>query len=266
VQTHVVTSVAACARTRFARRRIATSMQGAGGPGLSSRDRDELVIQFMPLAHKLARRYLASGEPYEDLVQIASLGLVNAARRFDPDRGTAFTTFAVPTITGELNRYLRDATWALHVDRGAKERARDTAAAEREISATTGHRPSVQELAQHLGCDAEAVVDGLRAAAAHRTVSLDAPAPTADPGLHTRIDELGGSDRQLEQSVELATIFAAARQLTRRERLVLYLRFGEDLPQTEIAQRVGVSQMHVSRIIRDSLARLRELAGEPAAA
>jgi RNA polymerase sigma-B factor len=209
---------------------------------------------------------MSSGEPHEDLVQIASLGLVKAARRFDRSRGTAFMTFAVPTIIGELNRHIRDRSWALHVDRGAKQRARRTAAAQREIANALGRRPSVRELAGHLGCDPEVVADGLLAAAARQTVSLDVSLDSEDPAARTRLDDLGHADPELDRAPQLMTIFAAARRLTRRERLVLYLRFGEDLPQTEIARRIGVSQMHVSRILRDAIARVRVLAGESAAA
>jgi RNA polymerase sigma-B factor len=232
-----------------------------------TRERDELIVRFLPLAYREARRFVASGEPYEDLVQIASLGLVKAAERFDRNRGTTFVAFAIPTIVGELNRYLRDCTWPLHVDRGAKERARRTSAAQRSISAVIGRRPSVQELAGYLDCPIEAVVDGLQAAAAHETISLNAPRPSEPEGTGgSRIDDLGTPDPALEQFADAATIFAAARHLTRRERVVLYLRYGEDLPQAEIAERIGVSQMHVSRIIRDSVKRLRLLAGESAAA
>jgi RNA polymerase sigma-B factor len=230
------------------------------------RARDELIVRFLPLAYRLARQYRASREPDDDLVQIASLGLVKAAHRYDPDRGTAFVTFAIPTIRGELNRYLRDSTWPLHVDRRAQSLARETAAAQREVTAALGRGPNVSELAAYLGCSSDTIVDGLLAAAARETVPLDAPTSTQEPDAPTRLDRLGCDDQLLERLPDSATVFAAARNLTRRERLVLYLRFGEDLSQTEIAKRVGVSQMHVSRIIRDSLERLRELAGASEAA
>src|SRR5437764_6711280 len=122
--------------------------------------RDELIARFLPLARKLARRYVPSSEPYEDLVQVASLGLVKAVERFDPERGFAFTSFAVPTIVGELKRYFRDAGWALHVDRGAQERARKISDAQQQISARTGRPPTVTELAQYLECSEEEVLDG----------------------------------------------------------------------------------------------------------
>ncbi len=223
------------------------------------RARDELVERVLPLARKLARRYVPSSEPYEDLVQVASLGLVKAVERFDPDRGFAFTSFAVPTIVGELKRYFRDAGWTLHVDRGAQERARKITDAQQQISARTGRPPTVDELAQFLEMSVEEVLDGLQTAEAYDAISLDAPLAGDEDGTSTRLDAIGDADQRLELVDEQATIFAAARHLPRRERQILYLRFGEDLTQTEIAERVGVSQMQVSRLLRRSLQRLRDL-------
>src|SRR5579884_1302278 len=137
--------------------------------------RDQLIEQYLPLARKLARRYGASSEPFDDLVQVASLGLVKAVERFDPQRGFAFTSFAVPTILGELKRHFRDTGWALHVDRGAQERARKINEARQAISARTGRPPRVDELAQYLELSEEEVLDGLQVAEAYGTVSLDAP-------------------------------------------------------------------------------------------
>jgi RNA polymerase sigma-B factor len=222
------------------------------------RARDELIERFLPLARKLARRYIPSSEPYEDLVQVASLGLVKAVERFDPERGYAFTSFAVPTIVGELKRYFRDAGWALHVDRGAQERARKVIDAQQKISAATGRPPTVGELSQYLEMTDEDVLDGLQTAEAYDAISLDAPLQ-GDDGASTRLESIGNDDDRLELIDDQATIFAAARQLPQRERQILFLRFGEDLTQTEIAERVGVSQMQVSRLLRKSLQRLREL-------
>src|SRR6202042_2115682 len=149
--------------------------------------RDELIERFLPLARKLAQRYSGSREPYEDLVQVASLGLVKAVERFDPDRGFAFTSFAVPTIVGELKRYFRDTGWAIHVDRGAQERARRINEAQQAISARTGRPPRVDELAQYLELSEEEVLDGLQVAEAYGTVSLDAPLAGGEEDA-TRID------------------------------------------------------------------------------
>jgi RNA polymerase sigma-B factor len=224
--------------------------------------RDELIERFLPLARKLARRYVQSSEPYEDLVQVASLGLVKAVERFDPDRGFAFSSFAVPTIVGELKRYFRDTAWALHVDRGAQERARKISDAQQKLSSRTGRMPTVDELAQYLEISQEDVLDGLQTAEAYGAVSLDAPLASEDDEETSRLDAIGEEDERLELVDQHATIFAAARHLPSREREILYLRFGEDLTQSEIADRVGVSQMQVSRLLRRSLQRLRELTEE----
>lgn len=221
--------------------------------------RDELVERFLPLARKLARRYAQSSEPYEDLVQVASLGLVKAVERFDPARGFAFSSFAVPTIVGELKRYFRDTAWALHVDRGAQERARRISDAQQKLNTQTGRAPTVDELAQYLEMSQEDVLDGLQTAEAYGTVSLDAPVAGEEDEDSSRLDSLGAEDRDLALADDIATIFAAARHLPARERQILYLRFSEDLTQSEIAQHVGISQMQVSRLLRRSLQRLREL-------
>ena len=151
------------------------------GGGIEDRQaRDELIERFLPLARKLARRYAQSSEPYDDLVQVASLGLVKAVERFDPDRGFAFSSFAVPTIVGELKRYFRDTAWALHVDRGAQERARKITDAQQKLSPPTGRMPTVDDIAQYLEISQEEVLDGLQTAEAYGAVSLDAPLSSED--------------------------------------------------------------------------------------
>jgi RNA polymerase sigma-B factor len=226
--------------------------------GHDVRARDALIERFLPLARKLARRYSGNNEPYDDLVQVASLGLVKAVERFDPGRGFAFTSFAVPTIVGELKRYFRDSAWALHVDRSAQELARRIADARREVSRQRGRSPTVGELAEYLECSEEEVLDGLMTGEAFDTVSLDAPQGGGED-TDNRLDALGGEDGRLDLVDDQATVFAAAQRLPERERRILYLRFGEDLTQAEIARRVGVSQMQVSRLLRKSVQRLRDL-------
>jgi len=221
--------------------------------------RDELISRFLPLARKLARRYAQSSEPYEDLVQVASLGLVKAVERFDPSRGFAFSSFAVPTIVGELKRYFRDTSWAVHVDRGAQERARRITDAQQTLSGRSGRIPTVAELAQYLELSQEEVLDGLQTAEAYGAMSLDAPMTSEDDEESSRMDTIGAEDERLLLIHDQATIFTAARALPAHEREILYLRFGEDLTQSEIAERVGVSQMQVSRLLRRSLQRLRDL-------
>lgn len=226
------------------------------------RARDALIERFLPLAHKLARRYGTSNEPHDDLVQVASLGLVKAVERFDPTRGFAFTSFAVPTIVGELKRYFRDSAWALHVDRSAQELARKVVDARREVGRRHGRSPTVVELAEYLECTEEQVLDGLQTAEAFDTVSLDAPRGNDDEDTDNRLDALGGDDSRLDLVDDQATVFAAAQHLPERERQILYLRFSEDLTQAEIARRVGVSQMQVSRLLRKSVQRLRDLTSD----
>jgi RNA polymerase sigma-B factor len=221
--------------------------------------RDELIARFLPLARKLARRYVQSSEPYEDLVQVASLGLVKAVERFDPERGFAFSSFAVPTIVGELKRYFRDTAWALHVDRGAQERSRRITDAQQKLGSRTGRIPTVDEIAQYLEISQEEVLDGLQTAEAYGAISLDAPMAGDDDEDGSRLDAIGEDDLRLSLVDDHATIFAAARHLSPREREILFLRFSGDLTQSEIAERVGVSQMQVSRLLRRSLNRLREL-------
>ncbi len=223
--------------------------------------RNQLIERHLPLARKLARRYATSADSHEDLTQVASLGLVKAVERFDPDRGFAFTSFAVPTIVGELKRYFRDAGWALHVDRSAQELARRVIEAQKRVSAAKGRPPTVLELAQYLECSEEDVLEGLQTAEAHDAVSLDAPLGDGDEAT-SRLESLGAGDRRLERVDDEVTVFSAARHLPEREREILLLRFGEHLTQSEIAERIGISQMQVSRLLRRSLARLHELTAE----
>lgn len=223
-----------------------------------ARARDALIERHLPLARKLARRYAGTNEPYDDLVQVASLGLVKSVERFDPTRGFAFTSYAVPTIVGELKRYFRDTAWAVHVDRSAQELVRRIAEARREISRQRGRSPTVGELAEYLECSDEEVLEGLVTREAYDTVSLDAPRGSGEDA-DNRLDALGSEDVRLDLVDDQATVFAAAQQLPERERRILYLRFGEDLTQAEIAEQIGVSQMQVSRLLRKSVQRLREL-------
>jgi RNA polymerase sigma-B factor len=227
----------------------------------SERDaRDALVRRFLPLAQRLARRFVRSSEPEEDLRQVASIALIKAVERFDPDRGTSFAAFAVPTIVGELKRHFRDTTWSLHVPRRAQELGLGIEQAMETLTNRHGRTPTVAEVASHLHLGTEEVLEGLLAANAYQTLSLDAPQKLHDD--EEREDTLGetiGSDDDrfglVEDDVTLAGVL---RTLPERERRILHLRFVEDLTQTEIAAQVGVSQMQVSRLLRESIARLRE--------
>lgn len=227
-------------------------------------DRDEparvaLVLRFMPLARSLARRYDRSSEPFEDLVQVASVGLLKALNRFDPDRGCSFPSFAVPTILGEMRRYFRDCGWSVHMPRGDQERALKVREAQETLTAEHGRAPTVNQLSVYLEIDQEQVIDALQAGQAYEALSLDAPRPGADEETLSYGDSIGEDDERYEL-VELdATVVAALRHIPARERAMLHMRFVEDLTQTEIAQRVGISQMQVSRLLRRSLAQLRAL-------
>ncbi len=226
--------------------------------------RDELVRRFLPLARKLARRYAGAREPLDDLVQVASLGLVKAVDRFDPSRDIAFSSFAVPTILGELKRYFRDLGWSVHVPRGAQEMALKLEQARQHLASLNGRPPTAHALAQYLEWSLEDVVDALEAGSAHHAVSLDAPTDSGDGEVGTLAQSLGEEDSSYESVEARVTIAAAAKLLPARERRVLHLRFVEDLTQTQIAERIGVSQMQVSRILRRALGELQELAGVPA--
>ena len=221
--------------------------------------RGQLIERFLPLARKLAHRYRGAHEPYDDLLQVASLGLVKAVDRFEPDRGTAFSSFAVPTILGELKRYFRDLGWSVHVSRGAQERALKVEEAEQELATRRGRPPTVPELAEYLELSIEEVLDGLETAGAHHAVSLDAPYSDEEGEATTLAASFGQCDERYELIEDGLTISTIAKQLPMSAREVLELRFVEDLTQTQIAERVGVSQMQVSRILRHALARMSEL-------
>jgi RNA polymerase sigma-B factor len=223
------------------------------------RAREELVERFLPLARKLARRYAGPREPFEDLLQVASLGLVKAVDRFDVERGTAFSSFAVPTILGELKRYFRDLGWSVHVPRGAQEQALRVEEAQQRLTGKTGRPPRVHELAEYLEMSIEDVLDALETASAHHSTSLDAPRDDGEEDSGSLADAFGECDERFELVDASVTISVAAQELSARERRVLVLRFVEDMTQTQIAEQIGVSQMQVSRILRRALARLREL-------
>jgi RNA polymerase sigma-B factor len=222
--------------------------------------REQLVARYLPLARSLARRYAGSREPLEDLNQVASVGLLGAIDRFQPDKGVAFSSFAVPTILGELKRYFRDFGWSVHVPRGAQERALELQRAEQQLAARSGGSPSVDELAEHLGWSIEQVLDALETGSAHHSVSLDAPTDEGEDEHGTLGETLGQEDRRLAAMDDALSVFAAARALPLPERHVLALRFVEDRTQTEIAAELGISQMQVSRILRRAVDTMRELA------
>lgn len=223
--------------------------------------REALVNGFLPLARKLARRYTKSSEPYEDLFQVASLALVKAIDRFDPDRGASFSSFAVPTILGELRRYFRDSTWSVHVSRGAKERALAVADALEHLTDLEGRAPNVQGLARYLELSIEDVLDALSAKEAYAAQSLDGPASTEEDGVGSLGDTLGAEDASYELIEARMVVAGALPSLSERDRHVLRMRFVEEMTQSEIAAQIGISQMQVSRVLRRSLEQVRDLSG-----
>ena len=255
----------------------ATSMRPIPAPGMRDADvssllhrwqaegdrgaREALVERFMPLSRKLARRYIRSSEPYDDLLQVASLALLKAIDRFDAGRGVAFASFAVPTILGELRRYFRDCAWAVHVPRGAQERALAVDYARDQLTSAHGRSPTVQEIGARLELTAEEVLAAMQTARAYTTVSLDAPSRTDDDGDASFGALMGQDDERFELLEADITLRAALPALSDRERRILHLRFVSDMSQSEIAAEVGLSQMQVSRILRSSLERLREITG-----
>jgi RNA polymerase sigma-B factor len=222
--------------------------------------REEVVQRFLPLARQLARRYAGAGEPLEDLVQVASLGLVKAVDRFDPSRAVAFSSFAVPTILGELKRHFRDKGWSVRVPRDLQELALRLDRTSEELSRELGRAPTPAEVAQRLGVTEEDVLEAREAAHAYRAVSLDRPRTEDDESGPAVADSMGGEDPGFRRAEDAATVDQLLRVLAPREREVLRLRFVEDLTQQEIGDRIGVSQMHVSRLIRQAIARLGEAA------
>src|SRR3954447_13520179 len=222
--------------------------------------RDELVERFMPLARGLARRYRRGSEPLDDLVQVASIGLLPAIERFDPERGREFTTYAIPTIVGELKRYYRDYAWAMKVARGEKERVLTLTRAIEQLSARNGRAPTPQELADHTALCVEDVLAGLELAAAAWPASLEDSSGGADGEPCTLGESIGGDDPTLGLVECRDIVTRSVRELSPREHRVLYLRFVEDLTQREIGEHIGVSQMQVSRILRTALERSRESA------
>ena len=224
--------------------------------------RDELVRRFMPLAAQLARRYAGSREPLDDLLQVASLGLIKAVDRYDASRGNAFSSFAVPTILGELKRHFRDVGWAVHVPRALQELSLRVRNEVDQMSRALGRSPTAAEIAKSLGEPVESVIEALESATAHHAMSLDAPMRSSDgdDGDSAWHDRLGMEEEGYDRAEWHGTLQRGIRALPERDRLILALRFEEELTQSEIAQRIGVSQMHVSRLLRRALDRLRAVA------
>jgi RNA polymerase sigma-B factor len=220
-------------------------------------DRELLVERFLPLARQLARRYQRPEEPFDDLFQVACLGLVKAIDRFDLSRDVAFSSYAVPTILGEIKRYFRDRTWSVRVPRDLQELALRVDRKVSELSTDLRRQPTVREIAASVGIEEEDVLEALEASGAYRATSLSTPRGNEDEAGDTLGDTVGTSEDGFGLAEDRATLESLMRAVTPREREVLRLRFEEDLTQAEIGERIGVSQMQVSRLIRQAVTRLR---------
>jgi RNA polymerase sigma-B factor len=239
------------ARERFVR------FQATGDRAL----RDELVVEHLGLAKALARRYAGRGEAMDDLQQVATVGLLKAVERFEPQRGLSFTTFAVPTITGEIKRHFRDRTWSTRVPRALQELALRLTDSVRELSQELGRSPSIAEIATRLEIDEELVLEAIEVSRSYTASSLDTPAD--DETGASRFDRvLGGDDRGFEAVDQRMTVDYLLSTLSERDRAIVTLRFFDNLTQSEIAARVGISQMHVSRLLARALEALHDVIAE----
>jgi RNA polymerase sigma-B factor len=223
---------------------------------------EELVRRFEPLARSVARRYHSRGEPLEDLTQVANVGLLKAIAKFDPSKGFAFTSYATPTMLGELKRYFRDSGWAVHVPRGVKERAVELARVTEGLSTRLGRSPSLSELAEALEATEEQTLEAIEAYHARHAAPLEQGSDDDDSTPLSPAQMLGAEDERLEQAEYLSVIAKGVESLSESDRMILYLRFGRDLTQSEIAKRIGTSQMQVSRLLRSSIEKIRRASGE----
>jgi RNA polymerase sigma-B factor len=221
--------------------------------------RDELATLYQPLAEYLARRFYGRGEPLEDLIQVASIGLIKAIDRFDTERGVKFSTYATATVVGELKRHFRDKGWALRVPRRLQEAGMSVGRAVTDLSQELGRAPTVKEIGRRTGLSEEEVLEAMETAQAYTASSLDAP--TDEEGA-TEGERLGEEEEAFELLEGWTSVAPAIRDLPRRERTILYLRFFRGLTQTQIAEELGISQMHVSRLLTRTLEELRRAVGD----
>ncbi|MCX4855598.1 RNA polymerase sigma factor SigF [Streptomyces canus] len=228
--------------------------------------RGQIVEAWLPMADRLAGRFRSRGESFDDLRQVAALGLVKAVDRYDPARGHAFESYAVPTITGEIKRHFRDHMWTLHVPRRVQDLRNRVRFAAQDLAQTIpGRRPTVAEIAEHANMSEEDVLVGLEALESFTALSLDAELPGSEDG-YSLADALGSSDPALDTVVDRESVRPRLAALPERERAILYMRFFGDMTQSRIAEQLGVSQMHVSRLISRCCRRLREQIMRDAAA
>jgi RNA polymerase sigma-B factor len=220
--------------------------------------RDRLIEAHLRLAEHLARRFANRGVALDDLVQVASLGLVKAVERFDPDRGLEFSTFATPTIVGELKRHFRDKGWSVRVPRRVQELHVEINTVVGDLTQRLGRSPTIAELAELIGVSEEDVLEAMEAAQAYRSASIDAPVGGSDDDTRGLVNQLGHEDTRIFDAENRMLIGDLLTGLPRRERLMLRLRFYDGMTQSQIAERLGISQMHVSRLLSKSLGLLRQ--------
>jgi RNA polymerase sigma-B factor len=230
--------------------------------------REQLIEQYMSLVRSLARRYSYRGEQLDDLVQIGAIGLIKAIDRFDIERGVELTTYATPNIIGEIKRHFRDKGWSVRVPRGLQELNVQLSRIIEELTVELGRSPTIPELAKSAGAEEEEVLEALESGRAYSSVSLSAASGQDDDGELDPLESLGAEEPQYEVSEDRAVLAPGFRVLDERERTIIHLRFFKGLTQSQIAQQVGISQMHVSRLIRRALEKIREEIatddGEPA--
>jgi RNA polymerase sigma-B factor len=219
--------------------------------------REDLVRLHLPLVEHLTRRFLNRGEQYDDLLQVGTIGLIKAIDRFDSDRGVEFSTYATPTIVGEIKRHFRDKSWAIRVPRRLQELRASISSATAELTQELGRSPTVAELAHKVGVTDEEVIEGLESANAYTTLSLDASDSAEDSAL-SMLDTIGEDDEALEHVENRESLKPLLEALDPREKHILTLRFFRGMTQSQIAAEIGVSQMHVSRLLNKTLAQLRE--------
>ncbi|MEV7073916.1 RNA polymerase sigma factor SigF [Streptomyces sp. NPDC093990] len=220
--------------------------------------RGQVVEAWLPMARRLAGRFRSRGESYDDLCQVAALGLVKAVDRYDPERGNAFESYAVPTVTGEIKRHFRDHMWTLHVPRRVQDLRNRVRLASQDLAQTVpGHGPTVAEIAEHANMSEEDVLVGLEALDSFTALSLDAELPGSEDG-YSLADALGSADPALDTVVDRESVKPRLAALPERERAILYMRFFGDMTQSRIAEQLGISQMHVSRLISRCCGRMRE--------
>jgi RNA polymerase sigma-B factor len=244
--------------TKIRSAELFAEMNGDGSaPAVRTHARDELVHLHLPLVEHCARRFRNRGEPFEDLVQVGTIGLLKSIDRFDSDRGVEFSTYATPTIIGEIKRYFRDKGWAIRVPRRLQELRMQIGAATAELTQSLGRSPTPRELAETIGCSVEEIIEGIESSNAYSTLSLDA-SDDSEEGGNTMLDAIGIEDENLEHVEIRESLKPLLDALEPREKKILLLRFFKNRTQTQIAEEIGVSQMHVSRLLTRTLGQLRD--------